>query len=164
VNCVVWIHQNKRHQNKIAYKFAHVYGSQIKGFYSNTATYLHQIFMLLYTIMTVCQQLTNLTTVQSITTWQCNMTNKAVIDHRLRPGIASCGVTLSTHHLRVAIYIGTLCANIMSWIFNMLTAAVVVDPGHGTWKADPSVCVHWPTMGIPMCLYSQVQGCMWAVL
>jgi len=30
------------------------------------------------------------------------------------PGAATCGVTLSTRHFRVAIYTGTLCANMMS--------------------------------------------------
>ena len=32
--CVIWIHQNTGHQNKLAHEFAHFYGSQMKGFYS----------------------------------------------------------------------------------------------------------------------------------
>jgi len=39
------------------------------------------------------------------------------------PGVATRGVTLSTRHFRVAIYAGTLFANMTSWIFNTRTAA-----------------------------------------
>ena len=46
--------------------------------------------------------------------FQITTINKAVIDHRLHPGVVTWKVTLSTHHfLGITIHIWTLCANTM---------------------------------------------------
>jgi len=70
------------------------------------------------TIIFTLTQLTKLAGFENIT---CS--NKAVIDCRLRPRCCHLGVTLSTRHFRVAIYAGTICASMMSQIFNTPTAA-----------------------------------------
>jgi len=57
----------------------------------------------------LCQILTELTR-------QIHTANSAL-------SVAICGVTLSTRHSRVAIYAGTLCANMTSWILNTPTVA-----------------------------------------
>ena len=67
--------------------------------------------------------ITNISTLQ----WTTKK-NKAVIycismTADSAPSVATRRVTLSTHHFQVAIYAGTLCANMMSWTFNMPTVA-----------------------------------------
>jgi len=43
-----------------------------------------------------------------------NNNNQAVIDRRLRPGVATRGATLSTRHILDATYAGTLRTSMMS--------------------------------------------------
>ena len=74
--------------------------------------------------------------------------NEAVIDRRLYPGVATCGVTLSTGHFCVAIYAWT-CP------FSALTLLVGRQEGHPACKKVSGGFLAW------LSVWSEVQTCIW---